>query len=471
MAERSRRTGKIVGVLIAAALVIVALQAGGILDKLLSENAGGPAPATIMEAPAIDREAAGEIALRLGHWTWNSHQAWALANHGKETAPDSLFAKNKIRMGFVRIEDIPVQINALVSFAQGFKAGEANPADGVHFFTIMGDASGWVLNDTNKALKGVDPVFQAEIVGFGGFSAGEDKLMGPPAWKQDPQAARGGLVAGVPADGDWNVMIYWCVQNDVPFNSDKRLYDPGALNFLQTENYIKAAEVYIAGQPVELTFKEDGKDFQGKTVKKGERGFVAITGSVTWTPGDKNIADQRGGLVSIASTREYSEQMPQYIVGLKQWNDRNQSAVIRMLASVFAAADQIKAAAPGLKSGAIQPRAAADVRWTAAGFAQQIFGSEDQEYWYKYFDVVTIADKQGLQVEIGGSAVSNLEENLRYFGLAGGENQGRIMYERFAKLAMQYYPDFMESYAEWSSVFNPVYVQGVKKNYPELIKS
>ncbi|MCP4345866.1 MAG: OmpA family protein [Desulfobacterales bacterium] len=409
--------------------------------------------------------------VRLGHWTWNSHQAWAFANKGKQTAEDSLFAKNGLTVEFLRMEEIPIQINALVKFAKAFKKGENNPEQGIHFFTIMGDAGGWVLNDTNKALSAIDPGYEAEIIGFGGFSAGEDKFMGLPEWKKNPQSAKGGLVAGVAADGDWNVMIFWCAQNKVPFNSDKRYYDPNALNFLEVDSFLKAAEVYITEKPVELIFKDDGKDYQGNPVKKEQKGLVAITGSVTWTPGDKNIADQRGGLVSIASTKEYSNQMPQYIVGLKQWHEKNKDTVVRMLASVFEAADEINKANEALNAGSIQSRSKDDLRWEAAKYATEIFGSETREYWYKYFNVVEVTDKKGLAVEVGGSSVSNLPRNTKYFGLDGGINIGEVVYNRFAKLAMHYYPEFMEGYPAWTRVFNSSYILEVKKKYPHLAQA
>ncbi|MCP4113637.1 MAG: OmpA family protein [Desulfobacteraceae bacterium] len=504
MAKKMKTSAKVFFFLGFLAIVFAVLKYTGIIDKSTTPEssrvadtspkvpdtprAGEPEPVTAALAevskdssiPKIDdirdeediaaSAIPGTTLVRLGHWTWNSHQAWAYANKGKETAKDSHFAKNGITVQFIRMEEIPLQVSGLVKFARAFKQGEKNPKKGIHFFTIMGDAGGWVLNDTNSALKAVDSSYEAEIIGFGGFSAGEDKFMGLPEWKKNPQSARGGLVAGVAADGDWNVMIFWCAQNKVPFNSDKRYYDPDALNFLEVDSFLKAADVYIEDKPVELIFKNNGKNYRGKSVKKGEKGLVAITGSVTWTPGDKNIADQKGGLVSIVSTKEYSNQMPQYVVGLKQWNRKNKNTVVRVLASVFEAADKINLADEALRGGKIQPRSGNDLRWEAAKYANEIFGSETREYWYKYFNVVKVRDKKGLFVEVGGSSVSNLPRNIEYFGLERGINIGEVVYNRFAKLAMYYYPEFMDSYPAWSRVFNPSYLLEVRKKYPYLAR-
>ncbi|MDH5681225.1 MAG: OmpA family protein, partial [Spirochaetota bacterium] len=142
--------------------------------------------------------------------------------------------------------------------------------------------------------------------------------------------------------------------------------------------------------------------------------------------------------------------------------------VTNMMASIFEAADKINKGNNLLKAGRITPRSARDVRWQAAGYAKEIFGSETQEYWYKYFDVVKVRDNKGLTVEIGGSSVSNLPRNLKYFGLDGGINIGKVVYNRFAKLAMHYYPDFMKGYPTWEQVFNPSYIMAVKRRYPRL---
>lgn len=468
MARKLKPSGKILIGFIAVVLLFVVFKTTGLWDMIAPGKNVKESTIPVIDGVGVNALQGTEV-LRLAHWTWNSHQAWSYASKGQTTKPDSIFAKNGITMDFRRVEEIPKQIAALTAFASALNDPSENPKAGVHFFTIMGDAAGWVLNDTNSSLKPTG--YTAEIIGFSGFSSGEDKFMGLPAWKKNPQTARGGLVAGVAADGDWNIMIFWCAQNGIPFNADKKYYDPNALNFINTESYLKAAEVYIANKPVELIFKSAGKDYQGNDVKKGDKGLVKINGSVTWTPGDKNIADQLGGLVSIASTKEYSNQMPQYIVGIKQWNMKHKDLVVRMLASIFTAADEIHRADKGLKAGRISPKSAQDKRWLAAKYVREIFGSESADYWYKYYDVVPIKDSQGLTVEIGGSSVSNLPRNYKYFGLDGSTDVGEIVYNRFAKLAMHYYPDFMDGYPAWKSVFNPVYLQAVKQKYPELAAS
>ena len=58
----------------------------------------------------------------------------------------------------------------------------------------------------------------------------------------------------------------------------------------------------------------------------------------------------------------------------------------------------------------------------AAAVSQAVYNEKgaDPGYWYKYFQGTQEKDKKGIVVDLGGSAVANLADNLRVFGLAPG---------------------------------------------------
>jgi outer membrane protein OmpA-like peptidoglycan-associated protein len=303
----------------------------------------------------------------------------------------------------------------------------------------MGDGSAAFLKGLNDKLIKLGPDYLAEVVGSTGYSRGEDKFMGPPAWKKNPQAARGGLVAGVLRDGDWNIALKWLGDNKIPNNPDESSYDPEALNWVNASDYIEAAQKYVSGFCTELT--------NVKTKKKEKH---CVDGVVTWTPGDVTVAEKKGGLVGIVGTREYRSQMPSVIIGIKKWVNANRKLVDGMLAAAFDGADQVKTSDDALQR--------------AAGVSALVYGEKDAAYWYKYFRIVTQNDKAGLSVDLGGSAVSNLADNLQLFGLApGSTNIFAATYTVFGNIVKSQYPNLVSSIYPVPQILDTTFVEDVAK--------
>lgn len=154
---------------------------------------------------------------------------------------------------------------------------------------------------------------------------------------------------------------------------------------------------------------------------------VCVNAVVTWTPGDVTVAKGKGGLVKVVSSKQYRSQMPDVIVGPKNFFERNRQEIEGMLAATFEGGDQVKAFDQALRK--------------ASAISAKLYNDQDETYWYKYYKGVTETDAQGLKVELGGSAVNNLADNHILFGLEPGTNDNfRSTYTVFGNIATQQYP-------------------------------
>jgi OOP family OmpA-OmpF porin len=377
--------------------------------------------------------------VRFYHWAWNAQSGMMLATGGKQAVEESLMCKNGVNLKLIREDNVDTMQSLMLTFAEKLKAGEKNPTEGAHFVAIMGDGSAAFFKGLNDRLKKLGPDYTAVVVGSAGYSRGEDKFMGPPEWKADPQKARGGLVAGYLRDGDWNIALKWLGDNKIPNNPNDTVYDPDALNWHAASDYVDAAQKYITGYCAEL-----------KNVKTGQKEKKCVNGVVTWTPGDVAVAESKGGLVSIVSTKEYRSQMPNVIIGNKKWMAANRPIVEGMLKSIFEAGDQIKQGDEALRR--------------AAEISAVVYGEKDADYWHKYFTVQKVKDKQGLEVELGGSSVNNLADNLELFGLAeGSTNLFAATYTVFGNLVKSQYPDLMSTFYPVKDILDTSYVQALAK--------
>src|SRR4051812_21830877 len=276
-------------------------------EKTIGSNIPPPANLPDVPLPTVEPGKAGCANLpevRLYHWAWNAQMGLMLATGGKQAVEGSLMCKEGVNLKLVREDNTDNMAAAMVAFAEAYKKGGGNPDKGAHFVCIMGDGSATFLKALDDKLLKLGPDYAAIVVGSTGYSRGEDKFMGPPAWKKNPQSAKGGLVAGVLRDGDWNIALKWLGDNRIANNPNEKTYDPDALNWVNATDYIDAAQKYVSGFCTEL-----------KNVKTGKPEKRCVDAVVTWTPGDVTAAQKKGGLASIVSTKEYRSQMPNVIIG------------------------------------------------------------------------------------------------------------------------------------------------------------
>lgn len=387
--------------------------------------------------------------VRFYHWAWNSQMGLMFATGGPQATQGSLMCQNGVNLKFTREDDATKMQEALVAFASELKDGNAQPTRGAHFVAIMGDGAATFLKGLNDALSRLGPEYTAKVIGSAGYSRGEDKFMGPPEWKANPAASKGGVVAGYLRDGDWNIAMKWLGDNGLCNNPDEKTYDPNCLNWVATSDYIDAAEKYISGYCEDRPVVSQGK-------RTGDTKKVCVNGVVTWTPGDVSVAQKKGGLVSIVSTKEYASQMPNTIIGIDKWMRDNRQTVEGMLAAIFAGGDAVKGNPQALSK--------------AAEISAVVYNEEgaDAEYWQKYFDGVVERDKQGLKVELGGSSVNNLADNLMLYGMTpGSSNLFAATYRVFGDIVKEQYPDLVPSYPPVEEILDTSYIQAVAKRSPE----
>lgn len=410
-----------------------------------------PATAPVSSSSSSDKEVRFEI------WAWNADMALIFANGGPLTTPDSLMAKYGVKNLKVLRNDDTDQMRAnLVTCAKELASGAANCKNGAHFISIMGDQTGAFFQAANPQLKKICPDCYLRTVDVVGRSNGEDKVMGPPEWKENPQLMRGALIAGAVKEGDWNMALKLASDNGIPNNPDFTTYDPDAINWVNT-TYVDAADKWVSG------YCENGKSARpvvknGK--RTGEKKDKCLDAIATWTPEDVKAAMNRGGLVSIVSSKSqgYRSQMPAVVIGIHKWMKENRALVEGMIAASAEAGDQINNSKAALRRG--------------ADLSAKVYKEKDGAYWMKYFEGTIERDKQGLMVELGGSAVTGFADRIQWFGLAPGTvNLYGITYKVFGDIVVQQYPNDVPEYPPLSEVLDLSYVKNVLARTNKMAKA
>jgi OOP family OmpA-OmpF porin len=383
--------------------------------------------------------------IRLDTIPWNGTMGLHFANGGAKTTEGSLMAKYNVKLAVARQDDVEVMKKSQVEFANALAAGEAHPSVGRHFVIIMGDGAAQYITGLNEAIADLGPDYIAEEIGSIGYSRGEDGCYGPQEWKETPTAARGGLISGYLRDGDWNLCLNWATNNSIKNNPDETTWDPDAINWAATSDFLKAVELYVGGHCEERKVVQNGK-------LTGEKKQVCVNAVATWTPGDVNLAKQKGGLVRLLSTKENRYQMNTAIVGIRKWNISNPKIVENMLRAALEGSEQVK------KYDAALSR--------AAKISADVYGAENAAYWAKYYRGTRERDKTGQMVELGGSTTANLADNLVLYGLAEGSgglksSLRNASYTGFGNVVKQQYPKLFPTFTPIEKAVNTQFIQSL----------
>jgi len=379
---------------------------------------------------------------------WNSQFSGMYANGGVRTTKGSLFDQFRLDVSYLRQDDCNKQMADLVKFAGEYKNNPNTP--GV-LITFMGDGMPAFMTSLSKEMEPLGPEYQPIILPIAhGKSYGEDQIMGPLSWKQDPHAAIGKCVAGVLRDGDVNILLKWAGDNGIRVNPDETTYDAGAINLIAANDFLDAPNKYITGYTEKRKIVANGKTTGVDTT-------VGVDGVATWTPGDVNIATKKGGLVTIANTRQYASQMPNQTIAVKKWAYDHRTDVENMIIALAQAGDQVRSF-----SGA---------KRFAAEISAKVYQEQNADYWLKYFNGVEEKDIRGMKVTLGGSAVFNLPDMANTYGLGLDKvDRYKAVYNTFGNLMVKMYPSIMPSFMPYEKAVDKSFLLTVLSNHPELLE-
>jgi OOP family OmpA-OmpF porin len=396
----------------------VSKQLGGM--ELNGTDVNNVTNADKLELPSteVSSEVSSKPLVRIAGYAWNAASGFIVSNGGAKTTKGSLMEKNGVNLEIVRQDWLSELRNMQMKFIEEFDGGEAFPTSDKSVFAIviMGDGAPFYISSAQKSLdeKYGKGKYHLQVMGAVGMSYGEDKLIGPPNWKSDPKSMKGAVISAVLGDGDWVTTVNYCFANGLKVNPDPTTYDADAVNIYPSENddYIKSAEELIKSQTtgwtVSLKEVNNGK-LTGKSVNR------KIDGCATWTPGDKTVFDKLSGFVDIVSTKEFNNQMPAVLIGVKEWATKNPDIVSNILKSALTASNQMKNYE--------------DWKVRASEAVATTYNMETPEYWYKMFKGQQ-GTKNGLTYNMGGSKVFNYADGMQYFGMTDGVNRYKSVYNQ-----------------------------------------
>lgn len=386
-------------------------------DKLDNVTKGAQLPVA-SETPST--EVANKGLIRIAQYAWNGNSGMIVANGGPRTTEGSLMEAAGVNLEIVRQDMVGGLRDMQIKFVEEFDKGEAYPKSDKSAFavSIMGDGVPFYITTTQKSLdeKFGKGKYHVQVLGAYGLSYGEDKVIGPRIWKDNPQSMKGCVISSVIGDGDWVVACNYAAANQIAINPDPTTWDANAINFVpsQDDDYINSVKELIKSQKTGYTvpLKEvvNGK-LTGKTVNH------KIDGATTWTPGDKMAFDALSGFTDVVSTKEFVNQMATTLVGVKEWAVLHDKEIISILKQTYTACNQIKQ----YDEWAVR----------ASECVQKTYNFETPKYWYDLFKGQK-GTKDGLDYNIGGTRVFNYADAMQYYGITDGNNRYKAVYEQIS---------------------------------------
>ncbi len=437
--------------LVMAGLVYIGLDKLGVVDKVKNTiNPVGETPGDskipekrvnlgdFKDLPSSEVKAPEKTTdnpeVTIGIWTWQTVSGLidAVGGSGKSGEyPNSCLCQAGITNTKLIVQnDTAEQIKQL-------------SANQMQLVTTTGDQSAVDIAGANKLLKGN----KAKVIWSSGYSFGEDCLMGPESWKKNPKLALGSVVVTAVPYCDWNVVVNWASDNQIPVNPNEEVYDPQAINFVNAVDHIEASQKFVNNSKVSLTNKATNKkeDFQ-------------IDAVATWTPGDVTAAKDRPNvtykgkqekLQKIVSTKEYSYMMPHILFGNEDWLNQHRDYVKTLLRCIARSNEKIKTDDNYLKN-------------RIAALNALMFNVEGAgpTFWYDYFK-----GKVENGVPLGGSRVNNLAEVKHLFGLANNlpieQSIFGITYTDHGKRLQKILPTRLDSFAAVKDVVDLSFIKEI----------
>jgi outer membrane protein OmpA-like peptidoglycan-associated protein len=377
---------------------------------------------------------------------WQSQNGIVYANGGKTTTKGSLFDKSGLDVSLIRQDDCAQSCAELVKFCKDYKDNPSTP--GV-FITFMGSGIPAYITGIANAVKDLGPEYQPIAFLTTGKSYGEDQVIGDKKYKDDKQNLKGAVLCGYRMDGDNDLALKLCGDNGIKVNSDETTYDPNALNLMYPKDFLDAVVKYNSGYKETRHIVKNGKT-------TGRDTTIGVDLVATWTPGDVNAHNGRGG-VTIISTKEYASIMPNITITCKKWLNDHRTAVEEITKDAAIAGDQI--------------RSFDDAKRYACKLNADVYSEQDGEYWYKYYNGVKVDEN----THLGGSMVFNLADMANMLGvfIEGQTDHNDIykaIYNTFGTLQSKYYPKDLPSYLEYTKAFDKSVLMSVISNNPDLLQ-